>query len=81
MNHNEGSAARSILCKLNRFKFSMSKYFRSSDEMSAIFVIIKLYSFSDVAEVMRRNRLRWFGHVERRDELCWIKRINTAGRW
>ena len=19
--------------------------------------------------------LRWFGHVERRDELCWIKRI------
>ena len=23
------------------------------------------------------NRLRWFGHVERRDELCWIKRIET----
>ena len=21
--------------------------------------------------------LRWFGHVERRDELCWIKRIET----
>ena len=19
--------------------------------------------------------MRWFGHVERRDELCWIKRI------
>ena len=26
---------------------------------------------------MRRNRLRWFGHVERRDELCWKKRIET----
>ena len=28
-------------------------------------------------KVMRRNRMRWFGHVERRDELCWIKRIET----
>ena len=28
-------------------------------------------------EVIRQNRLRWFGHVERRDELCWIKRIET----
>ena len=27
--------------------------------------------------VMQRNRLRWFGHIERRDELCWIKRIET----
>ena len=26
---------------------------------------------------MQRNRLRWFDHVERRDELCWIKRIET----
>ena len=24
----------------------------------------------NVAEVMQRNRLRWFGHIERRDELC-----------
>ena len=24
-----------------------------------------------------KNRLRWFVHVERRDELCWIKRIKT----
>ena len=28
-------------------------------------------------EVMQQNRLRWFGHVERRDELCWLKRIET----
>ena len=21
--------------------------------------------------------VRWFGHVERRDELCWLKRIET----
>ena len=32
---------------------------------------------ADITEVMQRNRLRWFGHVERRDELCWIKRIET----
>ena len=33
-----------------------------------------MLAIDDVAEVMQRNRLRWFGHVERRDELCWIKR-------
>ena len=36
-----------------------------------------MLAIDDVAEVMQRNRLRWFGHVERRDELCWIKRIET----
>ena len=36
-----------------------------------------MLAIDDVAEVMRRNRLRWFGHAERRDELCWIKRIET----
>ena len=28
-----------------------------------------MLAIDDIAEVMRRNRLRWFGHVERRDEL------------
>ena len=36
-----------------------------------------MLGIDDIGEVMRRNRLRWFGHVERRDELCWIKRIET----
>ena len=36
-----------------------------------------MLAIDDVAEVMRRNRLRWFDHVERRDELCWLKRIET----
>ena len=41
-----------------------------------------MLAIDDITEVMRRNRLRWFGHVERRDELFWIKRIETlAGRW
>ena len=36
-----------------------------------------MLAIDDIGEVMQRNRLRWFGHVERRDELCWIKRIET----
>ena len=36
-----------------------------------------MLAIDDIAEVMRQNRLRWFVHVERRDELCWIKRIET----
>ena len=36
-----------------------------------------MLTIDDIGEVMRRNRLRWFGHVERRDELYWIKRIET----
>ena len=36
-----------------------------------------MLAIDDIAKVMQRNRLRWFGHVERRDELCWIKRIET----
>ena len=36
-----------------------------------------MLAIDDIAEVMWQNRLRWFGHVGRRDELCWIKRIET----
>ena len=36
-----------------------------------------MLAVDDIAEVMRRNRLRWFDQVDRRDELCWIKRIET----
>ena len=36
-----------------------------------------MLTIDDIGEVMQQNRLRWFGHVERRDELCRIKRIET----
>ena len=36
-----------------------------------------MLAIDDIGEVMWQNRLRWFGHVERRDELCWLKRIET----
>ena len=29
----------------------------------------------DVAVVMRRNRLRWFGHVERRQDSSWLRKV------
>ena len=31
----------------------------------------------DIGMVMRRSRLRWLGHVERRDEQVWTKKIRT----
>ena len=30
-----------------------------------------ILAIDDIAEVMGQNRLRWFGHVERRDDL-WV---------
>ena len=36
-----------------------------------------MLAIDDIAEVVQQNRLRWFGHAEKRDELCWLKRIET----
>ena len=30
-----------------------------------------------VTEVVRRGRLRWFGHVERKDEIDWVRKCRT----
>ena len=49
----------------------------SLSERKSIECVRSMLAIDDIAEVMRRNRLRWCGHVERRDELCWIKRIET----
>ena len=37
----------------------------------------------NVVDVIRRNRLRWFGHVERKDDVDWVKacqRLEVSGR-
>ena len=39
--------------------------------------VTNMLAIDDIAEVMRRNRLRWFGHVEKRDKLRWLKRNET----
>ena len=58
--------------RMLRWMAGMSLSERKSNEW-----VRSMLAIDDIGEVMRRNRLRWFGHVERRDELCWIKRIGT----
>ena len=65
--------------KMQRSEMRMLKWMAevSLSERKSNECVRSMLAIDDVAEVMRRNRLRWFGHVERRDELYWIKRIET----
>ena len=65
--------------KMQRSEMRMLRWMTgvSLSERKSNECVRSMLAIDDVAEVMRRNRLRWFGHVERRDELCWIKRIET----
>ena len=58
--------------RMLRWMTGMSLSERKSNEW-----VRSMLAIDDIAEVMQRNRLGWFGYVERRDELCWIKRIET----
>ena len=65
--------------KMQRSEMRMLRWMTrvSLSERKSNECVRSMLTIDDVAEVMRRNRLRWFGHVERRDELCCIKRIGT----
>ena len=65
--------------KIQRSEMRMLRWMTgvSLNERKSNKCVRSVLAIDDVGEVMRRNRLRWFGHVERRDELCWIKRIET----
>ena len=65
--------------KMQRSEMRMLRWMTgvSLSERKSIECVKSMLAIDDVAEVMRRIRLRWFGHVERRNELCWIKRIGT----
>ena len=70
--------------KIQRSEMRMLRWMTgvSLSERKSNECVRSMLAIDDIAEVIQRNRLRWFGHVERRDELCWIKRIwDTAGRW
>ena len=58
--------------RMLRWMAGMSLSERKSNEW-----VRSMLAIDDIGEVMQQNRLRWFGHVERRDELCWLKRIET----
>ena len=65
--------------KIQRSEMRMLRWMTgvSLSESKSNECVRSMLAIDDIGEVMRRNRLRWFGHVERRDELCWIKRIET----
>ena len=65
--------------KIQRSEMRMLRWMTgvSLSESKSNECVRSMLAIDDIAEVMRRNRLRWFGHVERRDELCWLKRIET----
>ena len=67
------------IMKIQRSEMRMLRWMAglSLSESKSNECVRSMLAIDDIAEVMQRNRLRWFGHVERRDELCWLKRIET----
>ena len=63
--------------KIQRSEMRMLRWMTgvSLSEWKSNECVKSMLAIDDNGEVMQQNRLRWFGHVERRDELCWIKRI------
>ena len=65
-----------LICSIsNRFKLHACHYYFVTKLWYEW--VRNMLAIDDIGEVMQQNRLRWFGHVERRDELCWLKRIET----
>ena len=50
--------------RMLRWMIGVSLSERKSNEC-----VRNMLAIDDIAEVMRQNRLRWFGYIERRDEL------------
>ena len=70
--------------KMQRSEMRMLRWMTgvSLSERKSNECVRSMLAIDGIAEVMQRNRLRWFGHVERRDELPLDKENwDTAGRW
>jgi len=65
--------------RLQRTEMSMIRWMcgvklkdrKSSDELR------NLLGLDSILVEMQRKRLRWFGHVERRDDQCWLRRVQN----
>ena len=42
-------------------------------------VLMTMTGLEDITDVTRRRRLRWYGHIERKDEEEWVKRNGRNG--
>jgi len=42
-------------------------------DLNRPFLIIKLTGLEPVSLMIKKSRLRWFGHVERKDDHDWVK--------
>ena len=62
--------------KMQRSEMRMLRWMTgvSLSERKSNECVRSMLAIDDIGEAMWQNRLRWF---ERRDELCWIKRIGT----
>ena len=65
--------------KLNRTEMSMIRWMcgvklnekKKSEELR------ELLGLEPVSVIIKKSRLRWFGHVERKDDNDWVKRCVT----
>ena len=51
----------------------------SLKDRKRIEVLYGILGVQSVAEVVRRGRLRWFGHVERKNEDDWVSACRNVG--
>ena len=48
------------------------------NERMASQVLRERLGIEAIEDVVRRNRLRWFGHVERKEDSSWVKKCMTV---
>ena len=60
--------------RLWRTEKRMLRWMARVDTMEEM-ALREMFKIEDVRKVMRRERLRWCGHVERKDDCEWVKKI------